>query len=302
MVPTAVICFLMAPKTSRFTISEFLFEYAPELVPKIRFIDVDRIANGERVDAKTWIFVGYDEATDPASRSQMLAVEAQLRNENRRVFNLPSRVLGRYELLKQLRAAGINMFDVHNADPTKAKSWRFPVFVRSRHTRERTSILVHHAADAERLFATHPQFASDDAMVVEFLDTATKGGVYDGVFRTYSVLRVGDRYIARHILFSKNWSARTADIVDQALTSEEMNFIGVRHPTPIAPEIMKAFEIAGIEYGRIDYGMYQGKPQIWEIDVNPLVVPRLGNMNSQRHKIQKISATRVKAAFEAILK
>lgn len=297
-----MICFLTAPQTNRFAISEFVFEYARHLAPKIRYIDVERVANGERVDAKTWIFVGHDEAIDARSRSQMLAVEAKLRNDNQRVFNLPSRVLDRFELLQRLRTAGINTFNVHDADPRNVAAWRFPVFVRGRHTYENMSLLLHHKADAERLFAQHPQFAGPDSMVVEFVDTADKGGVYDGVFRTYSVLRVGTRYIARHVLFSKNWLTRTADIVDQALIADEAAFIGVRYPAPLPTEIATAFETAGIEYGRIDYGMYKGKPQIWDVHVNPLVVPRLSRMNSQRHKIQTISAKRVIDAFEAILK
>jgi len=297
-----VICFLTAPQTNRFTISEFLFEYAPQMVPKIRFIDVDRVANGERVDAKTWIFVGHDEATDPRSRSQMLAVEAKLRNANQRVFNAPSRVLDRFELLKQLRAAGINTFDAHDADPVQASSWRFPVFVRPRHVHEGTSILLHHAADAERLFGQYPQLAGPTSMVVEYVDTVEKGGVHDGIFRKYSVQRVGDRYIARHVIFSKNWVTKTSDIFETALSAEDAAFVGLKHPLPPLPEVVTAFETAGIEYGRIDYGMFKGKPQIWEINVNPVVVPRLGRINSQRHKAQKLSAKRVCDAFEAILK
>lgn len=297
-----MICFLMAPRTNRFTIAEFLFEYAPEMVPKIRFIDVDRIANGERVDAKTWIFVGHDEATDPASRSQMLAVEAKLRNEGQRVFNLPSRVLGRFELLKKLREMGINTYNVHDADPTQMASWRFPVFVRPRHEHERTSILLHHRADAERLFAQHPQLAGPASMVAEYIDTVEKGGVHAGIYRKYSVQRVGDRYIARHVIFSRNWITKTSDLFDMALSAEDAAFVGPKYPTPPLPEVVTAFETAGIEYGRIDYGFYQGKPQIWEINVNPVVVPRLGRINSTRHKAQKLSAKRVREAFEAILK
>lgn len=297
-----MICFLTAPQTNRFTISEFLFEYAPQMVPKIRFIDVDRVANGERVNAKTWIFVGHDEATDPKSRSQLLAVEAKLRNENQRVFNAPSRVLDRFELSKRMRAASINTFDVHAADPTQAASWRYPVFARPRHKHEGASILLRHRAEAEEFLVKHPQFAGPDAMIVEYIDTAEKGGVYDGIFRKYSVQRVGDRYVPRHIIFSRSWLTKTSDVVEMPLTHEEATFVGVKYPTPPLPEVVTAFETAGIEYGRIDYGFYKGKPQIWEINVNPVVVPRLSRINSQRHRAQKLSAKRVCDAFEAILK
>ena len=38
------------------------------------------------------------------------------------------------------------------------------------------------------------------------------------------------------------------------------------------------FQIAGIDYGRIDYSMLDGEPQVWEINTNPTVLkitPRL---------------------------
>src|SRR4029079_4666966 len=38
---------------------------------------------------------------------------------------------------------------------------------------------------------------------------------------------------------------------------------------PFAEILSKAFEIAGVEYGRVDYGLVDGRPQIYEINSNP---------------------------------
>jgi hypothetical protein len=38
---------------------------------------------------------------------------------------------------------------------------------------------------------------------------------------------------------------------------------------PYGSAVTKAFEIAGIEYGRVDFGIVGGEPQIYEINTNP---------------------------------
>lgn len=40
---------------------------------------------------------------------------------------------------------------------------------------------------------------------------------------------------------------------------------------PFAGPLAKAFEIAGIEYGRADFGLVGGRPQVYEINTNPAV-------------------------------
>jgi hypothetical protein len=40
------------------------------------------------------------------------------------------------------------------------------------------------------------------------------------------------------------------------------------------------FEIAGVDYGRVDYGVVDGVPQVWEINLNPTLGHATG---SRRH-------------------
>jgi len=48
--------------------------------------------------------------------------------------------------------------------------------------------------------------------------------------------------------------------------AKELDYIG---GNPHADELKRAFEIAGIDYGRADYGIVNGRPQIYEINTNP---------------------------------
>ena len=241
-----MICYVTAPDTTRFRVSEFLFEYVPALAPRVCFRNADRLLDGEWPDARTWIFIGLDTQTSAQARSELLAIEAHLRSDGRRILNAPSRTLRPPELHGRLREAGI-------------------------------------------------------AMASEYNVKSEVGGMYHGVYRRFSVLRLGSRYIARQLQFSRDRQV----VVDQALTMEETAFVGLRQPGVPLPDIVRAFEIAEIEYGQLDYALQQAKlgaPQVWDIDINPFVMPRLGRMNSLRHKIQKVVAKRVCDAFEALLK
>jgi hypothetical protein len=35
--------------------------------------------------------------------------------------------------------------------------------------------------------------------------------------------------------------------------------------------MLRVFELAGVEYGRVDFGLVSGRPTVWEINTNPLV-------------------------------
>ena len=43
---------------------------------------------------------------------------------------------------------------------------------------------------------------------------------------------------------------------------------------PFGPAMLNVFNIAGIDYGRVDFGLVGGRPQIYEINSNPMVEPK----------------------------
>ena len=56
--------------------------------------------------------------------------------------------------------------------------------------------------------------------------------------------------------------------LDEALIRENMAYI---EANPHERWLRRVFGIAGAEYGRIDYGMRDGAPQVWEINLNPTI-------------------------------
>jgi hypothetical protein len=58
-------------------------------------------------------------------------------------------------------------------------------------------------------------------------------------------------------------------VADEELYREDQRIVADH---PHAAFIEQAFTLAEIEYGRADYGFYRGRPQIFEINTNPLLV------------------------------
>src|SRR5690606_31029109 len=45
-----------------------------------------------------------------------------------------------------------------------------------------------------------------------------------------------------------------------------------RRRNPHRAELRQVFDLAHVDFGRADYGMYEGRLQIWEINTNPTVL------------------------------
>jgi hypothetical protein len=55
-------------------------------------------------------------------------------------------------------------------------------------------------------------------------------------------------------------------IATPELYEEEYDFIATN---PFAEALRPVFDIAGVDYGRVDFGLVAGRPQIYEINTNP---------------------------------
>ena len=181
-----------------------------------------------------------------------------------RRLNDPGRVLLRFELLTRLHAEGINSFRVFAADSDEAM--RFPVFVRerNRHNGPLTGLLEDADAvrDAVSAFKLRG-YRLRDLMIVEFCDASGA----DGLFRKYAAFKVGDRIIAGHMFASGEWFLKSgSNAPSEESLAEEAAYL---EANPHREWLDRVFTIAGIGFGRIDYGVAGGVPQAWEINLNP---------------------------------
>jgi hypothetical protein len=105
--------------------------------------------------------------------------------------------------------------------------------------------------------------------------------VAPGVWRKYGTFRIGSEMHVDHAVLEDSWHVKFGKIQDYAefLFEEERDAIV---DNSCAPEIVQAFDLAGIEYGRADHAMVQGRPVIYEINTNPTI----GGPEPQRNQMR----------------
>jgi hypothetical protein len=213
-----------------------------------------------------------------------------------RVLNDPQRTLCRVDLNRTLVRAGVNDFTMYR-EHEPLDGCRFPVFVRGEHDHagRRSGLLedpldVHTAIGKLRAEGPDPV----DLLVVEFCDTADA----DGVYRKYSAFKVGDAILARHLHFSRDWHVKKADLDHEDMLQEERDFVGTN---PHELQLRTIFEVAGVDYGRIDYAFRDGRLQVWEINTNPtILIPPGRKVRRGAQGPRIVSATR--AATKNVLR
>jgi hypothetical protein len=150
---------------------------------------------------------------------------------------------------------------------------RFPVFLRSE--REHTGGLMPLLPDERALRRGLRRlrlrgYARRELLVVEYCDTADAAGF----LRKHAAYVVGDRIIPCSLLVSSHWVTKSeVRRLDEGTAQEELEYV---RTNPHAEWLRETFALARIDYGRIDYGLCDGRPQVWEINLNPTLGRPLG--------------------------
>jgi hypothetical protein len=248
---------------------EFLAGFGRELAPSVRVVRYSELVTAHSVSAGVWIFTDPDRLS-PSRREVAARVWQQLEASGQpvRLLNHPLRVKRRQALLQALHAAGTNDFEAWSAAEARSPR-RYPVFVRvaDDHSGPRTPLLFDAIAlerEIQRLeTAWRPR---EQLLVVEFHAEPDA----QGVFRKYGAFRVGDRVFPNHLLFGSEWMVKRRNHDGHApRLAEERRFL---EANPHERELRRAFDRAGIEYGRADYGIVGGRVQIYEINTNPTIM------------------------------
>jgi hypothetical protein len=250
----------------RFGIDNYLAQRGAELAGRVNVVTYESLSDVRALPATGTVFAALDQL-----RASTLSAAAALRQEIRRqcpgarLLNTPGRSLHRYDLLHALHEAGCNRFKAIRANDDPA-GLRYPVFIRCEHLHNgsRTPLLEDRAA-LERALAqlVTRGLLPSELLIVEFVDTRGP----DGLYRKYSAMRVGDTILPRHLHAGDQWMLKAQScIVNEALVREEAEYVSA---DPHATWLRQVFDFAHIEYGRVDYGLYRGEPQVWEINTNP---------------------------------
>lgn len=254
-----------------YTIGVLLGYYDHGLGDLVRIIPYERAARLGTVTPGTFVFTDFERLSPPALKA-VNSIHQRIASLNPELLllNNPAAVPGRFALLKRLKAAGLNDFDVHRLGE-RHEIRRFPVFVRweSRHDPPLTG-LIDSAGDLENAIAALPAYIREDpdVMIVEY-GTAPSA---DGRFRKYAAFKVGDQIYAQHCFSSHSWYIKFSEAILGA--AERAESIAYAKENPHAAQLDRIFSLAGIDYGRIDYGLVDGRVQTFEINNNPTVMSR----------------------------
>lgn len=215
------------------------------------------------------------------------------------VLNHPRLGLLRFELLDLLWKKGINDFRVY-APYAVDDMCRFPVFLRRANDHKGpASDLIYSRRDYRRTLRSLAKNVGPlkNLIAIEYCDTLSP----DGVYRKYSSFRVGRRIVPGHVVFSDDWVAKQNAAI--APRDEERAYL---EGNPHQAELMEIFDLAGIEYGRIDYGLRNGRIQVWEINTNPIVIADPGKlhpcMRSQKARLARNLEEGFRSLFDACRK
>lgn len=286
--------FYLATREQGFTVGDYLKSWGSSMAPLLKILAYEALPT--ILPRGTYIFSDLERLT-----SAQVAIAGEIweqlsqAGDGIRLLNDPRRALRRYELLRTLHEAGLNRFAVYKAMAHDIP-FRFPVFLRreSEHTANLTPLLrSEEEVDRAIVQAVMRGVEPRDLLIVEFCDTSADGQE----FRKYSAFRVGDRIIPRHLIFGHNWVLKYPDLLDPDKLAEERRYL---EENPHEEALGHIFEVAQIEYGRIDYGVLDGHLQVWEINTNPIVMLPREKYRREHLPAQEHFARQIRAAFEAI--
>jgi hypothetical protein len=183
-------------------------------------------------------------------------------------LNQPGRSLTRYKLLRRLFDAGINRFNVYRIYESMDKI-RFPVFIRP----ESGAL---HASPAliddyqtlqsaiDRMTQLHAN--AEDLIIIEFGARPDN----DGYYRKYGAFRIDNEIYPQHCFTEQDWFIKFP--IEGIHPDHRTRHYAYMAENPHARELMEIFELARINYGRIDYCLVNGEIQVFEINTNPMIL------------------------------
>jgi hypothetical protein len=263
--------FLFVTKRGAHTFQAYFQDWADDRARQMTVLLYDDFPQYPALAGGTYIFTDLERLTNAQLALICdFAERLTVHFPSARIINHPQHALRRLDLLEAIHGAGINSFRAYPAVRIP-EHIHFPVFLRfaREHTGPCTQLLPDRTAlmfALMRLAATGVRL--DELLAVEYCDTRPA----DGWFRKYAAFCFGGRIIPARISFSNFWVVKTGFAQSDDLREEEDHYL---QANPHEEWIRRIFDLAKIQYGRADYSMLGGKPQVWEINTNPtLLMPR----------------------------
>lgn len=235
----------------------------------IRLMNYDRLLRARYLRRGTYIFSDLDRLGS-WDLEQVSHMYLHLKNAGLTVWNNPARFKNRHALLHALHAAGLNDFRAYRVNEIDLPM-RYPVFVRKQQGHwGPLSGLLETKAEVKKAVeaAIEAGIPSENLIIIEYAAEPVR----PGLFRKLAAYRIGREIVPSVSVHDKSWLVKygTLGIAGEELYRQELNML---QTNPFAEHLQKVFDVAGVDYGRADFGFYKGRIQIYEINTNPHVEP-----------------------------
>ncbi|MEH6552275.1 MAG: hypothetical protein V7744_20035 [Pseudomonadales bacterium] len=215
-----------------------------------------------------------------------------------RAINNPALMADRQSLLRLLHVHGINDFNAYSVTERQMPQ-KYPVFIRRDYDHHYpVSDLISNEIELLRTLEKLKAKGEPEAglLIVEYCAQPLSGGL----FRKLSSYRVANELFFFNTVHENSWLVKygTKNSANDALYTEEQEMI---KSNAFKDELTKVFDLAGIEYGRVDFGLVNGQCQIYEINTNPTLYPPKEHPNSIRNQNQILGWEKYKDAIRALV-
>jgi hypothetical protein len=292
--------FVVAPTQETWEFGTYLEKYGRDLPSRLRILTYDEILIRHSVPLGSYIFVAIDQLLPTEMEIAVQCCEQLSRAcPDITLINRPTEVLLRYDLLQACFDLKRNEFRVRRASEF-ARCQEFPVFLRcDRDHNGSITGLLHTRVELVRAVARSlcKGYRLRDLIIVEYCDTVDPSGL----FRKYSAFAVGGRILPHSVFHSTNWITKShGRQLDAEKACEDLAYV---QSNPHARWLREMFDLAKVGYGRIDYGLKNGKPQVWEINTNPTIVRVFGpgNLTEEQRRLRDDARRHFFSNFEAAL-
>jgi len=234
---------------------------------RVRVIGYQEIWRKHRLPRATYVFTDADRLgfweLELAAR-----LYRELARAGVRVLNDPGRAMSRLTLLRTLRREGLNHFDAWHVDEAP-QALPYPVFLRTNSAhRSVLSELLHGRTEVDQAVraALERGVPRRELILVQYRAEPVR----PGLFHKRAMFRVGARLVPSLGVFQSHWCAKHGElgVAGEALYEAENAALQAMAE---APSVQGAFDLAHVDYGRADYGVVDGRVEIYEINTNPMV-------------------------------
>ncbi|MGD0252256.1 MAG: hypothetical protein ABSC01_06120 [Verrucomicrobiota bacterium] len=266
------------------------------LAPSLGLMNYDRLFRSRWIKHATQVFADLDRLSywDLELAADLYL---QMKNAGLPVWNNPARFKNRHSLLRALHTAGLNDFDayrVHEINSIK----RFPVFLRKiQGHRAPLSGLLETRAETEKAIDAEVSAGTpeENLVLIELAAEPIRAGLY----RKLAAFRIGNAIVPHLSVHDTVWLVkygRTFDAIEDLYQEEH----AMLEQNPFAEHLRKVFDVAGVEYGRADFGFFQGRIQVFEINTNPHVAPAEPHPSATRVASMNLAWKKYMQALRAI--